>query len=125
MMISFNNILSDFIDSGKSQIAVIGKGKSIDKIDNALLIQNIFQVKNKKVNFLNTQDYILAFKLLDVRVKKYDFNKDVLNNLNTTLSLSFYKDFSNYYLQNLAIKHKLKRNLTIIDNFLNNKDIIN
>ncbi len=108
-----------------SKITIERETKSIDKIDNALLIQNIFQVKNKKVNFLNTQDYILAFKLLDVSIKKYDFNKDVFNNLNTTLSLSFYKDFSNYYLQNLAVKHKLKRNLTIIDNLLYNKDIIN
>ena len=36
-MLSFENILDDFIESGKLQIAIIGKGKSIDNIDSKKL----------------------------------------------------------------------------------------
>ena len=41
------------------------------------------------------------------------------------MSRSFFKDFYNFYLQNLAVKHKLKRNYALIENFINNQEIVN
>ena len=118
LIVNKNNVLS-------SKLIVERTTQSIGKVNDALLIQKIFEIKNKEINFLNTENYIFAIKLLNVKTKKYNLNKDTFNNLNLNLSRSFYKDFSNFYLQNLAVKHKLKRNFAGINNILNNEEIAN
>ncbi len=112
-----NNLLSNIIIERTTQ--------SIGKVDDALLIQKIFEIKDKEINLFNTNNYVFAVKLSDVKTKSYDINKDAFTNLNSTLSQSFYKDFLNFYLGNLAVKHSLKRNLAVINNILNNEDIAN
>ena len=74
---------------------------------------------------MRSQNYIFAVKVLNIKTKKYILNKERYNNLNTTMSRSFFNDFSNFYLQNLAIKHNLKRNYSEINNFINKQDLIN
>ena len=58
------------------------------------MIKKVFEIKNNEINFLNTQNNIFAIKLLDVKTKSYNFDKDIFNNLNLTLSRSFFIDFS-------------------------------
>ncbi len=99
--------------------------KSIDKINDIFLINKIFDIENKDINYLRSQNYIFAVKVLNIKTKKYILNKERYNNLNTTMSRSFFNDFSNFYLQNLAIKHNLKRNYSEINNFINKQDLIN
>ena len=99
--------------------------KSIDKINDIFLINKIFDIENKDINYLRSQNYIFAVKVLNIKTKKYILNKERYNNLNTTMSRSFFNDFSNFYLQNLAIKHNLKRNYSEINKFINKQDLIN
>ena len=121
----FKKIIKNGNNNLSSNINIERTTQSIGKINDALLIQKIFEIKNKEINFLNTPNHIFAVKLLDVKTKNYDLNKDKFDNLNLTLSRSFYKDFSSFYLQNLAVKHKLKRDFTVIDNILNSEETTN
>ena len=99
--------------------------KSIDKINDIYLIQKIFDIENKAVNYLHFKDYILAVKILDIKTKNYVLNKEKSQNLHTTLSRSFFNDFSNFYIQNLAVKHKLIRNYSEINDFINAQQLLN
>ena len=65
-MLSFENILDDFVESGKLQIAIIGKGKSIDNIDSKKLDE--FYVIN-----LNDSEAIYAG---DICITYYDWAKE-------------------------------------------------
>ena len=108
-----------------SKVSIERTSKSIDKINDTFLINKIFDIQNKEINYLQSKNFIVAVKILNIKTKKYDLNKKIKNNLHLSLSQSFFNDFSNFYLQNLAIKHKLKRNFTEIDKFLSNQEIIN
>ena len=108
-----------------SKVSIERTSKSIDKINDTFLINKIFDIQNKEINYLQSKNFIVAVKILNTKTKKYDLNKKIKNNLHLSLSQSFFNDFSNFYLQNLAIKHKLKRNFTEIDKFLSNQEIIN
>ena len=112
-------------NSLSSKVIVERTSKSIDKINDAFLVNKIFNIENKEINFLRSQNYIFAVKVLKKMTKKYTFNREIYNNLHKTLSRSFFNDFSNFYFQNLALKHKLKRNYTEIDKFLNEQEINN
>ena len=63
-------------------------------------------------------DPINAVKILNKKVGDYKKNKIVNKNLNISLSKSFFNDFSNFYIENLATKHKLIRNYREIEKFL-------
>ena len=89
------------------------------------MINKIFDIQNKEINYLQSKNFIVAVKILSAKTKKYDLNKKIKNNYHLSLSQSFFNDFSNFYLQNLAIKLKLKRNITEIDKFFSNQEIIN
>ena len=108
-----------------SKVSIERTSKSIDKINDTFLINKIFDIQNKEINYLQSKNFIVAVKILNIKTKNYDINKKIKNNLHLSLSQSFFNDFSNFYLQNLAIKHKLKRNIKEIDKFLGNQDIIN
>ena len=108
-----------------SKVSIERTSKSIDKINDTFLINKIFDIQNKEINYLQSKNFIVAVKILSIKTKKYDLDKKIKNNYNLSLSQSFFNDFSNFYLQNLAIKHKLKRNITEIDKFLSNQEIIN
>ncbi len=99
--------------------------KSIGKINDIILINKIFNIENKEINYLHSQNFIVAVKILDIKTKKYLFNKETSKNLHTTFSRSFFNDYLNFYLQRLAVKHKLKRNYSEINDFINNQELIN
>ena len=86
------------------------------------IISRIFDLNPNKVKFLELQDNILAIKINEVRTENYKFNKENYNQLNISFSKSFFNDFSNFYIQNLATKHKLKRNYEEIENYINNSE---
>ena len=75
--------------------------------------------------YLQSKNNIIAVKILNTKTKKYELNKKIKGDLHLSLSQSFFNDFSNFYLQKLAVKHKLKRNYTEIDKFISNQEIIN
>ena len=79
----------------------------------------------KKQLIQPVQDQIFSAVQDIAKTKRYDLNKKIKNNYHLSLSQSFFNDFSNFYLQDLALKHKLKRNYTEIDKFLSNQEIIN
>ena len=85
--------------------------------DNSLTFK-IFEINNKDINFLNINDGVIAIKIISRKVNDYKINQEINNNLNLALSKSFFNDFSNYYLNNLAIKHKLVRNYNDLERFL-------
>ncbi len=65
----------------------------------------------------------LAVKVLNTKVDNYQKDIEINNNLNISLSKSFFNDYSNYYIRNLASKHKLVRNYNDLENFLLNTEI--
>ena len=46
--------------------------------------------------------------------------KETIKDINFSLSKSFFNDYSRYYIQLLANKHKLKRNYKDLENFIGN-----
>jgi hypothetical protein len=87
------------------------------------LIFNIFEIDNKDINFLNTVDGVIAVKVKNSKVDNYQKNIEINNNLNLSLSKSFFNDYSNYFIENLATKHKLVRNYIDLENFLLNTEV--
>ena len=85
----------------------------------------VFDIENKEINYLQSQNYIFAIKVLNTKTKTYLLNPETSKNLHSNFSQSFFNDFSNLYLQNLAVKHKLKRNYSEISNFINQQELIN
>ncbi len=108
-----------------SKVIIERSSKSIDKINDPFLINKIFDIKDKEVNYLQSKNYIFAVRVLNTKTKKYTLNKEIYNNLHKTLSRSFFSDFSNFYFQNLASKHKLRRNYAEINKFLNKQEMTN
>ena len=53
----------------------------------------------------------------NTRIDNYKLDKKTYQDLNFNLSKSFFDDFSNFYVQHLATKHKLKRNYQELDNY--------
>ena len=97
--------------------------KSLDNFSDNSLIFNIFQIDNKDINFLNTVDGVIAVKVKNRKVDNYQKNIEINNNLNLSLSKSFFNDYSNYFIKNLATKHKLVRNYIDLENFLLNTEV--
>ena len=54
-----------------SNITIERTTQSLGEVNDAQLIEKIFEIKNKKINFLYTPNYIFAVKLLEVNTKKY------------------------------------------------------
>jgi len=95
---------------------------NLDNFSDNSLIFNIFEIDNKDINFLNTVDGVIAVKVKNRKVDNYQKNIEINNNLNTSLSKSFFNDYSNYFISNLATKHKLVRNYIDLENFLLNTE---
>ena len=96
--------------------------KTLDKLNDPYIITRIFELNANEVKFLELQNKVLAIKINEVRTENYKFNKENYNQLNISFSKSFFNDFSNFYIQNLATKHKLKRNYEEIENYIHNSD---
>ena len=101
-----------------STLSIKRDDQYLDKIKDINVINKIFNIDNKDVNFINTKNSLIAVKILNKKVGDYKKNKTVDNKLNMSFSKSFFKDFSNFYIENLATKHKLIRNYNEIEKFL-------
>ena len=107
----------------KSNSTIKRNQKSLDNFSDNSLIFNIFEIDNKDINFLNTVDGVIAVKVKNRKVDDYQKNIEINNNLNLSLSKSFFNDYSNYFIKNLATKHKLVRNYNDLENFLLNTEV--
>ncbi len=94
--------------------------KKFGKLYDPILINKIFEIDNKKINFLVSQDNLLAIKIKKIETDDYVFNIKNYEDLNVSFSKSFFNDFSNFFIQNLATKHKLKRNYEELNNYFVN-----
>ena len=107
----------------KSNSTIKRNQKSLDNFSDNSLIFNIFEIDNKDINFLSTVDGVIAVKVKNRKVDNYEKNIEINNNLNLSLSKSFFNDYSNYFIRNLATKHKLVRNYIDLENFLLNTEV--
>ena len=110
IVLSKNNKLSN-----KSSIK--RDDKTLGNIDDPYLINRIFEINNKEVEYFVTADDIIAIKVIKTRTNNYKFDKETFNDLNRSFSKSFFNDVSNLYVQHLASKHKLKRNYRDLENY--------
>ena len=60
---------------------------------------------------------LIAIKIMKTRTDNYNFDEKTFKDLNLSFSKSFFNDISNYYVQHLALKHKLQRNYKDLENF--------
>ena len=105
----------------KSLTAIKRNQKGLtEEIKDPLIINKIFEIKEKNLNFFNIKNGIIAIKNVSSKTADYKVNKDTIENMNVSLSNSFFNDYSQYYIQILANKHKLKRNYKDLENFIGN-----
>ena len=89
-----------------------------EEIKDLLIINKIFEIKEKNMNFFNVDNGIIAIKNVKTKIAEYKLNKETVKDLNLSLSKSFFNDFSQSYLQLLANKHNLQRNYKDLERFL-------
>ena len=99
--------------------------KSLGKIDDQYLINKIFEIDSKEIELLVSEDNLIAIKIIKTRTDNYNFDEKKFKDLNLSFSKSFFNDISNYYVQHLALKHKLQRNYKDLENFFLEQENIN
>ena len=91
-----------------------------EEIKDSLIINKIFEIKEKNINFFNVKNGVIAIKNVISKTADYKINEKTIKDINFSLSKSFFNDYSRYYIQLLANKHKLKRNYKDLENFIGN-----
>ena len=105
----------------KSLTAIKRNQKGLTKkIKDHLIINKIFEIKEKNLSFFNIKNGVIAIKNVNSKTADYKVNKETIKDINFSLSKSFFNDYSRYYIQILANKHKLKRNYKDLENFIGN-----
>ena len=105
----------------KSLTAIKRNQKGLTKkIKDPLIINKIFEIKEKNLSFFNIKNGVIAIKNVNSKTADYKVNKETIKDINFSLSKSFFNDYSQYYIQILANKHKLKRNYKDLENFIGN-----
>jgi peptidyl-prolyl cis-trans isomerase D len=94
-----------------------------NKIKDKLIINQIFKMKKNKINFIKIKNGVIAIKIINSKTKNYKLNEDIINQLNASLSDSFFNDYSNNFIQILGNKHKIKRDYKSLENFISNLDL--
>ena len=95
-----------------------GQKNVINEIKNIAVINQLFELKQNKLTFINGNEGSLAVKVINSKTAPYKINKKKLEELNLSLSKSFFNDFSKSYIELLATKNKLKRNYNELENYL-------
>ena len=93
--------------------------KNLKNIKDQFLINKIFEIDNKEIKLFISDKNLIAVKVIKTRTNNYNFSKKEFNNLNQSFSKSLFNDISNFYIQHLALKHKLQRNYEEFENFIN------
>ena len=99
--------------------------KKIKDINDQYLINKIFDIKDDKIKYFVSKDNIVAVKFLNSKTKSYDFKKENYEDINLNLSKSFFNDYASFYIQNLSIKHKLKKNYGLLESFVTGAEQLN
>jgi peptidyl-prolyl cis-trans isomerase D len=116
------NLIASRNQQLKSSEIINRNQKYLKNIKDDSLIFKIYEINDKKINFFNTVDGVVAAKIISRKVDDYKRNQDINDNLNLSLSNSFFNDFSNYFINNLARKHKLVRNYNDLTKFILNAE---
>jgi len=105
----------------KSLSAIKRNQKNLtEKIKDPLIINKIFEIKGKNISFFKINNGIIALKNVNSKTANYKVNNETIKDINFSLSKSFFNDYSQYYVQILAYKHKLKRNYKDLETFIGN-----
>ena len=91
-----------------------------EEIKDSLIINKIFEIKEKNLSFFNVKNGVIAIKNVNSKTADYKINEKTIKDINFSLSKSFFNDYSQSYIQILANKHKLKRNYKDLENFIGN-----
>ena len=120
ILVSKNNNLS-------SKSSIKRDDKNLENIKDQFLINKIFEINNKEIKLLVSAENLIAVKVIKTSSDKYKFSEKTFNDLNRSFSNSFFNDISNFYIQHLALKHKLQRNYEELEKFINiqQENIIN
>ena len=97
-------------------------GKKLNNIDDAYLINQIFEIKGNNISYINSKNKVFAVKVLKSKIDDYEFKKDLYDQINSSFSHSYFKDFANYYINHLSSKHNLKRSYEELEKLLNNSE---
>ena len=120
-----NNIILSKNNKLSINSSIKRNSKSLGNLVDQNLISKIFEIKNNKLKLLVSEDKLVALKVIQTRTDNYKFDKKTYNDLNSNFSKSFFNDVSNYYVQHLALKHKLEKNFEELDNFFLKKENVN
>ena len=115
------NIVASKNNNLSSKSSVKRNDKTLENIKDQYLIAKIFEIENNEIEYIMSGDNLVAVKVIKIKKDNYKFNKKTFNDLNLSLSKSFLNDISNFYVQYLASKHKLKRNYNELENYFVNQ----
>ena len=94
-----------------------------NEIKDKLIINQIFKMKKNKINFIKLKNGVIVIIFINSKTKNYNLKEDTINQLNASLSESFFNDYSNNFIQILGNKHKIKRDYKSLENFISNLDL--
>jgi peptidyl-prolyl cis-trans isomerase D len=103
-------------------ISIKRDSKKLDEINDIYLINQIFEISGDDITYLNSQNKIIAVKLLNTKIDNYVFEKQLYNQINSSFSKSYFNDFANFYINHLSSKHDLKRNYNEMESLLRNTE---
>ncbi len=115
------NIVASKNNKLSSRFSLKRNDKSLGNIKDQYLINKIFEIENKKIEYIVSEDNLIAIKVIKTKTDNYKINEKTFNDLNLSFSESFSSDISNFYIQHLASKHKLQRNYKDLENYFVNQ----
>ena len=96
--------------------------KKLNKIEDAYLINQIFEIKGNVISYIYSKNKVFAVKILKSRIDDYEYKKDLYDQINSSFSKSYFNDFANYYINHLSSKHNLKRNYNELEKLLKSSE---
>ena len=103
-------------------VSIKRDSKKLNEINDIYLINQIFDISGDNIIYLNSQNKIIAVKILNTKIDNYVLDKQLYNQINSSFSKSYFNDFANFYINHLASKHDLKRNYVEMKNILKNTE---
>ncbi len=94
----------------------------LENIEDQFLINKIFEINDNEIKLLVSKDSLLAVRIKDTKVDNNKFDIKTYEDLNLNFSKSFFNDFSKFYVQHLATKHKLETNYQDLNNYFNSSE---
>ena len=105
-----------------NNVSIKRNSKKLNKIEDAYLINRIFDIKGNDISYINSKNKVFVIKVLKSRIDNYEFKKDLYDQINLSFSKSYFNDFANYYINHLSSKHNLKRNYEELEKLLKSSE---